>query len=631
MQGRFSQGEFTIGRVTKKFSVHTAGPINIRGEIVGALVLVADYPHVVDYGTSPLEAQTGTRAVHTTILDAGGTFVSHVSKFLQERKGAYADVYAQLARSGKDGARVEYMLDSVSYLGFAQVDPVSKWVVVTSGRYIDVFATARRSAMMVLVVCLAFLICIGLLFFFFTNGVLGTLLELIGYAKDVAAGDFSHRLGENTRKDELGTLQVALQRQVDTLQDMLVKTQEASRVKSRFLANMSHEIRTPLNAVLGMTHLTLRMDSLDAKARDHVGKIRSSAQFLLGLINDILDFSKIEAGMLVLEEVPFNLRDTMQNLVAMHRETAAAKHLYVRLDYPESLPAHFWGDPLRIGQVVNNLVTNAIKFTAAGGVDIRLEQVPTPDADATPDTTAGSTPVASPDTASPDTARCCIRVSVTDTGIGIAPETLKTLFQPFVQADASISRRFGGTGLGLVISKQLVALFGGEIGVDSTPGVGTTFHFALRLKPAPVVEEQAMGDVDEALAQLPLTGKRILVAEDNAINQIIMQEFLSPTGATVVMVDDGQQAVDAVRTQKFDLVFMDMQMPVMDGLEATRHIRDFADKAALPIIAVTANAMKEDKDQGLTIGMNDYITKPIEPAQVLNALRSWLVERKTAQ
>ena len=604
LEGTFGLGELSVGRVTKRFSAFFSGPVDANGRVAGALILINDFPKIVDYDEKKsFDSQT----IFTTILAPEGIFVAHKDKeYMGNIEYRFRGLYEELSRQSERSGYVRYTFMGVPYVGYAQVEPVSKWMVVSSGEESEVFASAYRIGATVLGISVAFLCLISLVVVRFANGIMSTLLSLIGYAKEVSDGYFEHKLEDANREDELGVLHTSLQRLVEALQSMLEETRETSKMKGQFLANMSHEIRTPLNAIIGMTHLSLRDGDLTSKQRDYLEKIRTAARSLLGLVNDILDLSKVEADMLVLEEVVFSLRETMDNLLSIHRDGAISKNLELRLEYPDELPDNFIGDPLRIGQVVNNIISNALKFTSQGSIDVRVSSEETEDG-------------------TKEMYRC-MRISVTDTGIGIAEDKLNTLFQPFTQADASISRQFGGTGLGLAISDKLVCLLGGKISVVSAVGKGTTFSFTMLLRENPegarrVVEEDSQ---EEALANLQIGGKRILVAEDNAINQMIMQEFIAPSGATVVMADNGQQAVDAVRTQKFDLVFMDMQMPVMDGLEATRIIRTFAGKGALPIIAVTANAMKEDKDKGLASGMNDYITKPVEPTRLLEILRLWL-------
>lgn len=607
--GIFTMGEMNVGRLTKKFSAFFVGPIDAGGRIAGALVIINDFPKIVDYDD---QGDFDSQVIFTAMLTPEGMFTAHRDKKLMgNTKALFPALYEELSRQGENGGAVSYLMKDARHVGYAKVEPASKWVVVTSGKQAQVFASAYRAGLTVFLIGSAFLGLASLLIIRFGNGVLNTLLSLINYAKDVSEGDFEHKLEDTTREDELGVLHTSLQKLVDALENMLLETQESSKMKSQFLANMSHEIRTPLNAIIGMTHLSLRDTELSPKQRDYLEKIRTAARSLLGIINDILDLSKVEAGMLEMEDSPFNLRETLQDILSVHNPGASAKGLALTLEYPDEVPERFIGDPLRIGQVVSNIVGNAIKFTSSGSVSIAVAH-------------EGDVPGEDGQT------RSAMRVSVTDSGIGIAPEMLTKLFQPFTQADASISRRFGGTGLGLAISNKLVSMLGGRFAVASTVGEGTTFSFTMLLLQDPDGKKSAGEDLslDEAFAALNIAGKRILVAEDNAINQLIMQELIAPSGAEITMVDDGQQAVEAVRAQKFDIVFMDMQMPVMGGLEATARIRESVSSQDLPIVAVTANAMKEDREKGMAVGMNDYITKPLEPQRLLEILRFWLPSRK---
>ena len=598
LNGMFNLGEATVGKVSKRFSVSMAGPVDVAGKVAGAVAIFGDFPKLVDY-----DAVTShdSQVVSTALLTPDGLFVAHKDKALMGNANRlYPELYQELSRVGEKGGAVEYALDGKDYIGYAKMELSSKWVIVTSGERDQVFAPAYRTGLVVLGISFVFLCCISLVVVRFANGILSSLLSLIGYAKQVSEGDFDLPLEDSTRTDELGTLHAALQRLVRALRSMLLATQEASKMKGQFLANMSHEIRTPLNAIIGMTHLSLKDGNLTGKQRAYLDNIQLAAKSLLGLINDILDISKVEAGMLELEHIPFNLRDTISNTLSIHQENAGSRGLSLVMEYDPDMPAHFIGDPLRISQVLNNLLGNALKFTRKGGVTVRCRGEE-----------AG------------ESGRIMARVSVTDTGIGMSPEMLDKLFQPFTQADASITRQFGGTGLGLAISDRLVHLLGGGFDVASEVGRGTTFTFIMLLERNAGASAFSAEEVplDQAFERLKLEGKRILVAEDNAINQLIMAELIEPSGARVVMAHNGRQAVEAARDGNFDLVFMDMQMPVMDGLEATREIRGFADKDSLPIIAVTANAMKEDREKGFASGMNAYITKPIEPGQLLDILK----------
>ena len=609
LKGIFNLGEPSVGRVTKRFSAVVAGPVDSGGRVAGALVLMNDFPKIVDYGA---DSTHDDQTIFTAMLTPEGLWTAHKDmELMGNSRRLFPELYGQLAVAGEQGGTVSYELDGKSYVGYARIDPTSKWAVVTSGVENEVFASAYRVGFTVLGISFVILCCITLVVVRVANGILLSLFSLIQYAKDVSEGDFDLKLRDTGRRDELGVLHVSLQRLVQALQTMLEETRQASLMKGQFLANMSHEIRTPLNAIIGMTHLSLRDPNIPEKQRDYLDKIQVAARSLLGLINDILDLSKVEAGMLELEDTPFSLREAFVNVLTMHQDAADAKGVSLNLEYGPDTPEFFIGDPLRIGQVLNNLVSNALKFTRRGSVTLDCRLAP------------------EEEHGDGDEKRrnyALLRISVTDTGIGIVEDKIKALFQPFTQADASTSRQYGGTGLGLAISDRIVHLLGGEFTVTSRVGEGTTFSFTMRLliDGSGAARREEEGSLDDAFEQLQLRGKRILVAEDNAINQIIMQELLAPSGATLIMVDNGKQAVEAAHAQALDLIFMDMQMPVMDGLEATRLIREFAGMDQLPIIAVTANAMKEDKARGFASGMNDYITKPIEPRHLLAMLRIWL-------
>jgi len=430
-------------------------------------------------------------------------------------------------------------------------------------------------------------------------------------------GGFAGYRGTGQNITERKQMQLELERHRNELQQLVEErtkdlamakdaAETASRAKSTFLANMSHELRTPMHAIMGMTDIVLRR-STDPKQVAQLNKVKQASTHLLSVINDILDISKIEAERLKLEQIRFKFGLILENLTSMVGQKAAEKglKLFVELS-PEIARRSLLGDPLRLGQILLNLVSNAVKFTAQGAITVRVR------------------------TLEDDTDDVLLRCEVQDSGIGISQEEQKRLFVTFEQGDGSMTRKYGGTGLGLAISKRLVQMMGGEVGVESTLGQGSTFWFTARLgkaaddavSPTPTPAEQSA----EVQLKTRYFGTRILLAEDEPINQEVSRGLLEGVGLTVELAEDGGAAVAMAQRSHYDLILMDMQMPQMNGVEATRVIRALPGYAKTPILAMTANAFDEDRQVCLDAGMNDHIGKPAVPEALYETLLKWLSE-----
>lgn len=379
-----------------------------------------------------------------------------------------------------------------------------------------------------------------------------------------------------------------------------LNAERANLAKSEFLANMSHEIRTPMNGIIGLSSLALKLDA-PVTVKDYIAKIHKSGISLLTILNDILDFSKIEAGHMELEHSPFVLTETLQNVLNLFEIRAEENRVNLNLKLDPKAPSEVIGDSLRLSQILNNLVGNAIKFTDKGSVELKIEVL------------------------KQNANRCELKFTISDTGIGMTPEQLGKIFNEFNQADNSISRKFGGTGLGLAISKRLVQKMGGTIEVKSELGKGSVFSFIIDVE---IAEENAQKnshkqkDFDDKLELF--SGIRILLVEDNAINQLVAQQMLKTLGVIVTTVGNGEEACNIVQKEKFDLILMDIHMPVMDGLAATSKIIKELDIRNLPIIAMTAAIMPMDLEQCFLAGMVDYIGKPVDIFELKKVLLRWI-------
>lgn len=422
--------------------------------------------------------------------------------------------------------------------------------------------------------------------------------ELAHTANKIGSGDLGQRI-ETDRKDELGDLALSFMSMLETLKKMIFEAEEATRAKSDFLARMSHEIRTPLNAIIGMAYLGLH-NKKNTESQAAFAKIHDAASSLLRIVNDILDFSKIEANKINLQDEPFSLRNVVTATLGLVKGKADEKKLALSCTVDPEIPDILVGDALRLSQICTNLCANAVKFTDKGSVSVTV--------------------------LIEECRKNIIRLkfTVADTGIGMTREQHRDIFEAFSQADGSITRRFGGTGLGLAICKRLVTLMGGSIWVQSSPGQGSVFHFTVSLGISP--EQNLPAAPKSAQPETaPIKSARVLVVEDNKLNQEIAVGMLKLMGISPTIACNGQEAVDLCRSRIFDLVLMDIQMPVMDGLEATRQIRKygFGKMRDVPIIAMTANALQADKFKSMEAGMNAHLTKPISHAELVEVIRFW--------
>jgi len=519
--------------------------------------------------------------------------------------GAVCGLLWWSSRSTTSGLRLEVMTTVVTAILVANTVAriVSQYQVVQLG-YIPAIAMASA------IICLTRrVLCVNLAIVLIGVWVAVRPTDMIDFIYVLGAGimgsvalftvmrrAIGHQIAARAKAETLGR---QLEATVIRNRELADEANAASQAKSLFLATMSHEIRTPLNGVLGMAQ-AMAGDELSAAQRGRLDVVRQSGESLLTILNDILDLSKIEAGKLQIEQADFDLTEVVQGAYATFEATAGYKALDFALDVAPDAAGVYRGDPTRIRQVLCNLLSNALKFTETGEVRVGIHWE-------------------APVQAGPG--RLCMVVR--DTGIGMTPEQTGALFQKFVQADASTNRRFGGTGLGLAICGELVKLMDGEIAIDSEPGVGSTFTVTLALERI----ADRLADVQEAPVSSAPRGLRVLAADDNAVNQLVIKTLLDQVGVETVVVDNGQSAVEAWEAGQWDLVLMDIHMPVMDGLDAAAAIRRReaqTGRARTPILALTADAMSHQVDAYLAQGFDGHVSKPIEVGKLLAAMEAAL-------
>ncbi len=577
--------------ITQEYLLPLVLKINHQGHI-GAVVASILLDQIID--TAIYDAPNEEIECFAAIIDHTGIKLLHEENavFLPDNFSSY---YPQLL-SISSGNFDAYKGSEKLIIGFYNVPNTDMYIIgIINEDFKNAQLNEIRDTMGLTSMVMAFITLLAVSLF--ASPITRDIILINDFARKIAKGERDCTINVQ-RNDELGSLARSLESTMGQLVDLVTRAESATKAKSDFLARMSHEIRTPMNGIMGMTYLAMRANP-DEKQKNYLQRIDNAAKSLLHIIDDILDFSKIEAQKMDINPVSFRLESIFSSLSDLLLPKCAEKSLTFTYAIDDSVPAIIKADPVRLTQVCTNLCSNAVKFTTRGTVHLHVSLHGHRDN------------------------KMELLFSVTDSGIGMSEEEQKHIFKSFTQADGTTTRRYGGTGLGLSISKSLAELMGGSISVQSQRGKGSTFSFTIlaELGDEKEVEKNTVPESHD----MPVIPLDILLVEDNEINQVIALEILKDMGATVTLAQNGQEAVNTWEQGKFDVILMDIQMPIMDGLTAARHIRasSVPNSKTVPIVAMTAHAMTGDREKSLENGMNDHITKPISIPELRDTLLFW--------